>query len=294
MPNTNSIKSQLESWLMDQLPDKGRAKLQELKSKLENGWSDNLFYLNFSAIPRFFGKSLLHLSNEAIAQANALRPGWHPQTWTADQAGRVWLILNLPLHNGPAFFDKLEKLFVAADMGELTALYKSLAIIPFPESFRLRASEGVRTNMTDVFDAIALDNPYPADYMDDGAWNQLFLKTAFMGRPIYRILNIKQRANAALASTISDYAHERWAAGRVVTPEIWQPVSAFINDRLLTDISRLFADSDVHQQEAAALVCAAADHPDATALLDQHPDIKNKIVSNVLTWESLGKSWNAR
>jgi hypothetical protein len=81
----------------------------------------------------------------------------------------------------------LDQLFGTADVGEQTALYLSLPLLPYAASFKHRASEGIRTNMTVVFNAIALDNPYAAEFMEEAAWNQLVLKAIFVGSPLHRI-----------------------------------------------------------------------------------------------------------
>jgi hypothetical protein len=143
--------------------------------------------------------------------------------------------------------------------------------------------------MTVVFNAIALDNPYPAEYMEEAAWNQLVLKAIFVGSQLHRIQGLDARANAALASTLSDFAHERWAAKRPVPVELWRPVGPFINEQILPDIEKLFASGDPVQQMAAALACSQSSMSEAKALLNGHPDLAKKIESGELTWESFSR-----
>jgi hypothetical protein len=141
--------------------------------------------------------------------------------------------------------------------------------------------------MTVVFNAIALDNPYPAEYLEEAAWNQLVLKTIFVGSPLHRIQGIDKRANAALASTLSDFAHERWAAKRQVPVELWRPVGPFINEKNLPDIEKLFTSGDPVQQSAAALACYHSDFPQAKTVLSQYPDFARKVTNKELTWENI-------
>jgi hypothetical protein len=65
-----------------------------------------------------------------------------------------------------------------------------------------------------------LHNPYPADYFDEAAWNQLILKAFFTDKDVTQIMGLDERKNARLAQTLADYAAERRAAGRSLPPNI--------------------------------------------------------------------------
>lgn len=245
-------------------------------------------YLAFSAAPRFAGKEKLHLTAQDLQQANSIREGFNPSAWTTAQAVRTVLILSIPYRDPETYFATIEKLFNTADMGELVALYAALPLLPYPEKFRKRAAEGVRTNMGDVFEAVALNNPYPADYLEEDAWNQLVLKTLFVGKPIYRIYGIEKRVNPKLARMLSDYAHERWAAGRPVSPELWRSVGPCLDENLIRDIQKLFSQPNELEQTAAALACYQSDYAPAKELLNKHAALKERVSSGEVTWDLIG------
>src|SRR5690625_6252577 len=94
---------------------------------------------------------------------------------------------------------------------------------------KVRAAEGVRSIITIVFNAIALDNPYPKEYLEQDPFNQIVLKALFVGSPLFRIVGLEERANATLARILVEYSQERRSAGRVVSTEIWRNVSTFID-----------------------------------------------------------------
>ncbi|ALJ00990.1 EboA domain-containing protein [Rufibacter tibetensis] len=263
--------------------------LNDKLEKVKGANSARELYWAFSAAPRFVGKTVLQLQESELSKADVLRPGFNPSKWTTDQTARTLLLLSIPHQDQNEFLHKLNQLFSTAEMGELVALYASLPLLPYPGDFKLRAAEGIRTNMGTVFEAIALDNPYPADYLDEGAWNQLVLKTVFVGKPLYRIYGLEIRSNPTLARILSDYAHERWAAGRTVTPELWRPVGPFLNAFLMEDIKRVFAHPEQIQQEAAALACSQSNFIPAKELLEAHPVLKNKIETGELNWNYIGR-----
>ena len=60
---------------------------------------------------------------------------------------------------------------------------------------------------------------------------------------------------------LCDYAHERWAAGRGVSPELWRPVGPAADDRAIEDLSRVLRDGHEPERQAAVLALSASDHP---------------------------------
>ena len=285
--SSNKISQYLYTILLPQLPPAGVTWLQKQIDTLK---TEKEFYLAFSVAPRFTGKKRLSLSETDLQEAAALRTGFNPQGWTADQTARTLLILAI-LHQTPAeYITILNKVFGTADLNESATLYAALPLLPYPEQHVKRAAEGVRTTMTQVFDAIALNNPYPHDYLPEEAWNQLVLKSIFNVRPLYQIYGLDNRRNEALAHIAIDYAHERWAAGRTLTPELWRLVGPFLKPQNLADIKRLFQSSEDIQKEAAALALSESNLPEAKELLAQYPELEKNIQNGTLTWQAIGES----
>lgn len=214
----------LHDWVCQHTTSQGIAWLDNKCQQIAEGASLRVFFTSFSAVPRYIGKENLSLTLEQLQAAQEVRSHLHPQTWTSDGAARTLLLLALPHNSAAEYLQILEQLFTTADMGELVALYQALPLLPYPEQYRQRAAEGVRSNMIPVFNAIALFNPYPQDYFDELAWNQMVLKALFVGSPLRQIEGLKLRANPTLGQMLTDYADERLAANRNVSPELWQLV----------------------------------------------------------------------
>lgn len=284
----NEIKSLLRQWLRNRPDAKGNQWLDGKLAQLAGNPTDRNLFLSFGAVPRFVGKEPLQLSSTHLEKADALRQGWNPSQWTTDQTTRVLLLLSIPHDDPKKYLRTLDGLFGAAEVNELTALYLSLPLLPHPEMHRARASEGFRTNMNVVFDALALDNPYPAEYLNEPAWNQMVLKAMFIGSPLHRIYGLDQRTNLQLALTLSDFAHERWAAGRQVPYELWRCIGPFIDEGFLPDVERVFDTGNETEQQAAALACSRSRNNAAYELLKRkRPDLAEKITGGELTWENL-------
>ena len=185
--------------------------------------------LTISLVTRKVGKGELKLDATDLAAADLARSNWDPSGWSFDQATRIALLLSLH-EAGDAFSARLDQLCRTADVGELIAFYRGLPLYPNPEQYRLRAAEGVRTNMRDVFEAVAHRNPYPHEQLDEGAWNQMVLKALFVDSTLYPIVGLDARANVKLAHMLCDYSEERWSAGRSVSPALWRCVAPFADD----------------------------------------------------------------
>ncbi|MDT0689586.1 EboA domain-containing protein [Salegentibacter sp. F188] len=263
--------------------------LDQKEEKLRNNFQVSSFYIAFSSASRFVRKDPLILSEEQLTEADRIRNGFQPQYFNLLQCVRISLLLMLPHKDKEEYEATIQRLHETADMDEQVTLYCALPLLPYPEEMSARAAEGIRTNITDVFDAIALNNPYPADYLDQQAWNQMILKAVFMQRPLYKIYRAEDRANPELAGMLIDFAHERWAANRKVLPELWRFVGPFLNESYFADIKKVINGNNALEKDAGLLACENSEFPAAKQLLDQYPKIKNDIESGKLNWTVIGK-----
>lgn len=245
------------------------------------------FNTQFVLVPRKTGKAALHLSDDEARQLDALIPGFTLNGWSVDMLARTWLLLELDETNTKEYFRKIENLFLAAEVNELVALYSALPLLAHPEMWIKRCAEGIRSNIGNVLEAIMYQNPYPQKNLDQSAWNQLVLKAFFTGKDVGKIQGIDSRANKELAYVISDYVHERRAAGRDINPALWRLVGPFIDDKLFEDVKWAFESGVYVNQKAAALALSQSKYPAATELLNSQPKLKAAIEQKELTWDSL-------
>ena len=245
------------------------------------------FYMAFTAVSRYTGKATLNLTEFDLEQVSKIMNGFNISGYTADRLSRVWLLLHWDSKNKETYIKAISQLFKAAEMNELVALYGSLPVLAYPEEWVVQCSEGIRSNIGTVLEAIMCDNPYPAEYLNEPAWNQLVLKAFFTEKPIEKIIGLEDRANKALAYTLSDYAHERWSANRTFDLQLWRVVSKFIDKRIFPDIKKVFEEGNEKQKEAVALACYRSQYGPAKILLEKWPSFKSAIELNKLNWKNL-------
>lgn len=253
LASIHGISELLNCWLSQQVTQESFAWLSEKQKQISADVNVRVFFAAFSAVPRYTGKENLELTNSDLQAADRMRRGWYPGDWSVDQAARTLLVLALPQEDMQKYLRSLDQIFTTADVGELVALYQSLPLLPYPEQLRKRAAEGVRSNMTSVFNAVALHNPYPADYFDNIAWNQMILKALFVGSPLYLIQGLDRRANPELARMLIDYARERLAAKRSVSPELWRAMGQFADAEIVGDLEKVIsAPNSIERQESSS------------------------------------------
>lgn len=257
--------------------------------KIHSEGSPTKFFLAFSQASRYFKKLPIGLSEDQRQKAFELVAGFDPSHWDLLQIARTYLILHFPQEK-EKWFATVNQLFETGDMHEQQALYSALPIMPFSEDLLPRAIDGCRTNMTVIFDAIALNNPFPANYFPEANWNQMVIKAIFLQRPLYRIQNSAERNNLALAKIASDLAHERWAAGRQVMPEQWKYVVPYL-ETFFADIKKTLQFDDPIQIKAALLACYEGEFAPAKELLKSYPAIKSEIEKGLITWDSIGREY---
>jgi hypothetical protein len=264
--------------------------LNSQKQKFNSDSTPTKFFLAFSQASRFFKKDNLNLTDTQKNQAGTLVPNFDPSHWDVLQTARTYLLLSFA-PGKEALLKAVHQLFETGDMHEQQALYAALPVMPYSEDLLTRAIDGCRTNMTLIFDAIALNNPYPAAHFPEANWNQLVLKSIFMQRPIYRIQALGERRNQALAEIASDFAHERWAAGRPVMPELWRLVVPFVNEHLLEDLKKVVFSEDELEAEAGVLAAYQSDFAPAKDLLKSFPETVSAIEYGEISWEKIGRDF---
>jgi hypothetical protein len=262
----------LVSWLSQRLPSEPWQWLMQQVAIVANTGDDRAFYRAFSQVTRQLGKVDLQLSAAELDVAAQVCPGWQPETWTIDQAARSLLLLAMPQDDAAQVSHRFEQLYTTAGLAELIALLQTLPLLPDPDRYRYWADEGLRSHITGVFNAIAHRNPYPAQHLNQATWNHLVLKALFIESPLHLITGLDRRRNADLAAMLMDYVHERWAAGRRVTPELWRLLSPYLTAAMLPDLMRGLRMDDRVQQLAIGRCCVDADYPAALALLSADCD----------------------
>jgi len=276
----------LARWLRRQLPDAAKNWLDGQLDKLGPGYSERDLHIALGMAPRRLGRENLRLSDEDLRAARSVRPGWDGHEWSVDQAARI-LLLCRAAEEDRDFPNRFADLCRSADAAEAVALYRGLPLYPWPERLERQAAEGVRTNMRAVFEAVAHRNPYPCEHFDENRWNQMVLKAVFIGSALHPIQGLDDRNNAELALILCDYAHERWSAGRAVTPELWRCVGRFADTAAIDDLRRVVETGSPVEVKAAALALAASDHEGADAILWSVPAMARDLADGGLTWQSL-------
>ena len=284
----NSCIDFLSQLLKNTADDKALDWLKEKTQVINENPAERNIFINFSLASRFFSKEKITLDEDTLNKADDLRKGFSPIGWSPLQIARTIILLHIPYEDAEKQLKILNQLFESADVAELVTLYAAVPLLPNPENHSKRASEGIRTNMTVVLDAVVLNNPFPAEYMEEISWNQLVLKTIFTERPVFMISGADARANKRLALTLSDYAHERWAAGRKVTPELWRFTGKFAEKNLLSDYKKLFEEGSELEKAAALLACKDSSLEEAKSLINNY---QSSVTKKFQRWDELGNAY---
>jgi len=284
----NSLKSKLTGCIARHTAAETWNWLEEKGLQTSRNGNVQNFMVAFAAIPRKTGRQPVSLSDTEVTEIQQDSPHLVIRHWTIDRLCRVWLLMHLDPTDQDTYVSTIENLFPTAEMSEQVALYSALPVLAYPDLWRRRCAEGIRSNIGDILESIMCNNPYPSENLDEPAWNQLVLKAIFTEKPIHLIVNLDQRANQNLADTLSDYAHERWAAHRSVHPLLWRCVGKFINAKIFPDILRIAFSEQNIEREAAALACMQSTYPPALELVEKNEALQ-AIVKSGMTWADLAK-----
>jgi hypothetical protein len=283
---TDYVTANTQQLLLNIIKGNVSAECQNWLENIVQSSSENLTVSQaFVMAPRKTGKSFLQLSKEENALLTEAGISCI-SNWTIDRLSRVWLLSILNSENPDQLYSTIDKLFLSAEMNEAVALYSALPFLAHPQIWVKRCAEGIRSNIGSVLEAIMENNPYPAQNLDEAAWNQLVLKAFFTEKNINLIVGLDQRANLQLALTLADYACERWAAGRKVNPQLWRLVGRFINDKIFEALKIGLQNYDQIEQRAIALAVSESDHQEAKDYINTFPELKSALADGTLNWNT--------
>jgi len=287
MTETSRLIDLLRGWVARRIPAEARRWFDEQVARLGAAPAEKDIYLALGYATRRLGKHDLDLTREDLVAADAVRPGWDPGDWSIDQAARVAFVLVSFDGDEARFKTRIEQLFRTADIGELITFYRALPLYPAPKLHLARAREGARSGMQPIFEAVAHRNPYPREEFDENAWNHMVLKALFIGSRLDPIQGLDERANPKLMRMLCDYAHERWAAGRPVSPELWRCVGPFADEAGLSDLARVLETGGLAERQAAALALTASGTARARSLLAGVPELARAAAAGKPGWAAL-------
>jgi hypothetical protein len=115
----------------------------------------------------------------------------------------------------------LKQYYRSGDESEKCALLKGLSLLDKNGTSVSTAINATRCNSLNEFSALALNNDYPADYFEELNFNQLVLKSLFMGLNISLINKLDNRLNENLSNMCFAYAIEQALADRVPPASLW-------------------------------------------------------------------------
>lgn len=277
----------LASWLNPRLAPEQSGWLEEQMQRIGDSRGSTALAVAIGLAPRKLGKADLALDAAELDSAARLRPGLDPSGWSLDQAARMLFLLASFDGDEAGFAQRLDGLLVRGEVGEHIALLRGLPLYPAPTQLLARAGEGVRSAMQPVFEAVAHANPYPREMFSKAQWNQMVVKALFIGSRLAPIQGLDARRNPELAEMLVDYAHERWAAGRSVSPELWRCVGPFARESDMADLVKMMREGSSTEQKAAALALVECPLPMAETALMTAPSLAAAVRRGELTWREL-------
>lgn len=200
---------------------RANAKASEWFERQAGALTPTLFPTAFAGSGRRLGDGVVHVEPEERQVLDGRGVVAAPEGWRLCDVGRAFLLLTVLQGVPPAEHAHfVADVFNKGDNREREAVLKCLSLLPEPEHFLATAIDACRSHVQSVFEAIACENPYPARYFPDNAFNQLVLKAFFTGVPVRRIVELPSRVTPELSRMARDYASERRAAGRPVPPDL--------------------------------------------------------------------------
>ena len=250
----------LSAWLKTRLPTDAFAWFDNELRGLQTQPEQARWFKALGMAPRKLGKADLQPSQVELQAAQTLRQGLDPTEWSVDQTARIAFTLAFYQGDEAGFVQQVAMLIDTSEINELLAIFRGFALFPHPEALEPKAREAIRSTMRPVYEAMSHRNPYPFEFFDEAAWNQMIVKAFFLDSSIWQIQGVDDRYNADLSEILISLVQERWAAGRFIAPEIWRCAVPHANAEGVAVILQALAGKALERElQVIAKVCLS--HP---------------------------------
>ncbi len=250
----------LSAWLRTRLPTDAFAWFDNELRGLQTQPEQARWFKALGMAPRKLGKADLQPSQVELQAAQTLRQGLDPTEWSVDQTARIAFTLAFYQGDEAGYVQQVAMLIDTSEINELLAIFRGFALFPHPEALEPKAREAIRSTMRPVYEALSHRHPYPFEFFDEAAWNQMIVKAFFLDSSIWQIQGVDERYNADLSVILILLVQERWAAGRFIAPEIWRCAVPHANAEGVAVILQALAGKALeHELQVIAKVCLS--HP---------------------------------
>jgi hypothetical protein len=115
----------------------------------------------------------------------------------------------------------------------------------------------------------------------------MILKALFVGSALQPIEGLECHWNPDLSRMLCDYAHERWAAGRPVSYELWRGVGVHADRAAIDDLARVLKGGAPIERQAAALALGESPLAEAARILERDNALAAAVRSGLISWGGL-------
>ncbi len=146
------------------------------------------------------------------------------QHWSSADAVRVLLLVETIASRMFSADELFQLCYRYSDGGERASLLKGLALMDLTVNSTDYIIDVARTNSLALYSALIYKNPWPVVNFPLPAFNQVVLKSLFMGINIINVEGLRGTRNPELGRMAADYAQERLDAGREIPESLWLAV----------------------------------------------------------------------
>jgi len=184
-------------------------------------FDDQGFARAFATAGRELGTASIALTADERAELAREGVTWAAEQRSADELARIAMLVEAGRRLPPARLEGVvQDCYRQGEIRERVAVLRALPFLPPHDRFLALAIEACRSSVQPVFEAIAAENPFPADRFLEPSFNQMVLKAVFTGMPLDRIIGLDARRTPELARMADAYASERRAAGRPIPADL--------------------------------------------------------------------------